>query len=120
MLLAIGESSLVACCARKSARRSCRRDAVGWGLGFYGPPFYLHAVHESRGWSLNVVSTAVTVHFLFGAIVIANLPRLYRRSGLARVTKAGSLALAIGVAGWALAQEPWQLFVRRYSAAAAG
>ena len=46
-----------------------------------------------------------------GAIVIANLPRLYRRSGLARVTKAGSLALAIGVAGWALAQEPWQLFV---------
>jgi MFS family permease len=83
----------------------------GWGLGFYGPPVYLHAVHESRGWSLNVVSTAVTVHFLFGAIVIANLPRMYRRFGLARVTKAGSLALAIGVAGWALAQEPWQLFV---------
>jgi hypothetical protein len=63
------------------------------------------------GWSLNVVSTAVTVHFLFGAIVIANLPRLYRRFGLARVTKAGSLALATGVTGWALAQEPWQLFV---------
>ena len=77
----------------------------------YGPPVYLHAVHEMRGWSLNVVSTAVTVHFLFGAIVIANLPRLYRRFGLARVTKAGSLALAIGAAGWALAQEPWQFFV---------
>jgi hypothetical protein len=83
----------------------------GWGLGFYGPPVYLHAVHEMRGWSLNVVSTAVTVHFLFGAIVIANVPRLYRRFGLARVTKAGSLALATGVTGWALAQEPWQLFV---------
>jgi MFS family permease len=83
----------------------------GWGLGFYGPPVYLHAVRELRGWSLNVVSTAVTVHFLFGAIVIANLPRLYRRFGLARVTKAGSLVLAIGVTGWALAQEPWQLFV---------
>jgi len=83
----------------------------GWGLGFYGPPVYLHAVHELRGWSLNVVSTAVTVHFLFGAIVIANLPRLYRRLGLARVTKTGSLALAIGVTGWALAKEPWQLFV---------
>lgn len=83
----------------------------GWGLGFYGPSVYLHAVHELRGWSLNVVSTAVTVHFQFGAIVIANLPRLYRRFGLARVTKAGSLALAIGVTGWALAQEPWQLFV---------
>jgi len=82
----------------------------GWGLGFYGPPVYLHAVHQLRGWSLNVVSTAVTVHFLFGAIVIANLPRLYARFGLARVTKAGALALAVGVAGWALAQQPWQLF----------
>jgi hypothetical protein len=30
---------------------------------------------------------------------------------LARVTKAGSLALAIGVVGWALAQQPWQLFI---------
>jgi len=48
---------------------------------------------------------------LFGAIVIANLPRLYCRFGLARVTKAGSLALATGVTGWALAREPWQLFV---------
>ncbi len=81
------------------------------GAGFYGPLVYLHAVHELRGWSLNVVSTAVTVHFLFGAIVIANLPRLYRRFGLARFTKAGSLALALGVTGWALTQEPWKLFI---------
>jgi MFS family permease len=85
--------------------------SFGWGLGFYGPPVYLHAVREARGWSLNVVSTAVTVHFLFGAIVIANLPRLYIRFGLARVTKAGALALTVGVIGWALAQQPWQLFV---------
>ncbi len=85
--------------------------SFGWGLGFYGPPVYLHTVHQLRGWSLNTVSTAVTVHFLFGAIVIANLPRMYRRFGIARVTKAGSLALAIGLAGWALAREPWQLFV---------
>ena len=117
MLLAIGESSLVACCARKSARRSCRRDAVGWGLGFYGPPFYLHAVHESRGWSLNVVSTVSRSTFC-GAIVIANLPRLYRRFGLARVTKAGSLA--IGVAGWRWRKNRGSFLLRRYSAAAAG
>ena len=24
----------------------------GWGLGFYGPPVYLHAVREARGFSL--------------------------------------------------------------------
>ena len=22
----------------------------GWGLGFYGPPIYLHAVRETRRW----------------------------------------------------------------------
>jgi hypothetical protein len=82
----------------------------GWGLGFYGPPIYLHAVREARGWSLPLVSTAVTVHFLVGAAVIACLPGLYRRFGVATVTKTGVLALAGGVFGWAIAGEPWQLF----------
>jgi MFS family permease len=82
----------------------------GWGLGFYGPPVYLHAVKEARGWSLALVSTAVTVHFLAGAFVVANLPKLYRRFGLPRVTKAGAVALGLGIVGWANALEPWQLF----------
>ncbi len=83
----------------------------GWGLGFYGPPVYLHAVREARGWPLALVSTAVTVHFLFGAIVVANLAGLYRRFGVANVTKAGALALGAGIVGWAVAVEPWQLFL---------
>jgi MFS family permease len=84
---------------------------LGWGVGFYGPPIYLHTVQETRGWSLNVVSMAVTAHYLFGAIVVANLSKLYRQFGMSRVTKAGSAALAFGVAGWAFAEEPWQLYV---------
>jgi MFS family permease len=83
----------------------------GWGLGFYGPPVYLHAVREARGFSLPLVSAAVTVHFLFGAIVVANLPRLYRRFGVATITKAAALSLGLGLVGWALAAQPWQLFV---------
>ena len=83
----------------------------GWGFGFYGPPVFLHAVQQARGWPLPLISTAVTVHFLFGALVVANLPRLYRRFGIARVTKSGCLCLAVGVIGWATAREPWQLFV---------
>jgi hypothetical protein len=81
----------------------------GWGLGFYGPPIYLHAVHAARGWPLALISAAVTTHFLVGAVVVANLPALYRRFGLAAVTKAGGLALALGVLAWALAAAPWQL-----------
>src|SRR3954467_4098529 len=82
----------------------------GWGLGFYGPPVYVHAVREARGRSLALVSAAVTVHFLIGAAVVANLPELYRRFGLPAVTKAAGLSLGAGVFGWAAAIEPWQLF----------
>lgn len=82
----------------------------GWGLGFYGPPVYLHAVIEARGWSIGLASTAVTVHYLCGALVVANLPKLYRRFGLATVTRIGSLSLSLGLVGWAIAELPWQLF----------
>jgi hypothetical protein len=83
----------------------------GWGLGFYGPPVYLHAVQEARQWSVVLVSAAVTSHFLVGAVVVANLPALYRRFGLPTVTKSGALLLAVGVVGWATAREPWQLLL---------
>jgi MFS family permease len=82
----------------------------GLGMGFHGPAIYLHAIHESRGWPLALISTAVTVHFLVGAVVVANLPALYRRFGVATVTKAGAILLAVGVFGWAIAATPWQLF----------
>src|SRR5262245_34571710 len=78
----------------------------GWGLGFYGTPVYLHAVQEARGWPLALVSTAVTLHFLAGALVAANLPRLHRRFGLPAVTKVGALALSLGVLGWAIVTAP--------------
>ncbi len=82
----------------------------GLGMGFHGPAIYLHAVHEKTGWPLSLISMAVTVHFLVGAIVVANLPALYRRFGIPAVTKAGALMLAAGILGWALAAAPWQLF----------
>jgi hypothetical protein len=82
----------------------------GLGIGFHGPAVYLHAVHESRGWPLALISTAVTVHFLVGAVVTANLPALYRRFGIPAITKIGAILLAVGVFGWAIAATPWQLF----------
>jgi Major Facilitator Superfamily len=83
----------------------------GWGVGFYGPPVYLHAVQEARQWSVALVSSAVTLHFLVGAVVVANLPALYRRFGLPAVTRSGAIALALGVLGWAMAREPWELLL---------
>lgn len=84
--------------------------AFGWGVGFYGPPIYLKAVQDARGWSVALVSTAVTVHFLIGTVVVANMPGLHRRFGLPLVTIAGAAILGLGIVGWAVAREPWQLF----------
>jgi MFS family permease len=83
----------------------------GWGVGFYGPPVFLSVIQRSTGWPLVLVSAAVTMHFLVGAIAGANLPAIHRRFGLPAVTKAGALALGGGVIGWAAAAAPWQLFV---------
>jgi MFS family permease len=83
----------------------------GWGLGFYGPPVYLHAVIERTGWSLAWVSAAVTLHFLFGALVVARLPRWHARWGVGRVAVVGACVATLGVLGWATCRAPWQLMV---------
>ena len=83
----------------------------GWGMGFYGPPVFLSVLHGTRGWPLPLISTAVTVHFLIGAVIGANLPAFYRRFGAAAVTKVGAFCLAAGVLGWAAATAPWQPLV---------
>ena len=83
----------------------------GWGVGFYGPPIFLHAVVERTGWPLVTVSSAVTLHFLFGAAVVVNLPRAYRRFGVPATIVAGACVAAAGIVGWATAAAPWQLFV---------
>jgi MFS family permease len=83
----------------------------GWGVGFYGPPVFLYAVVSRTGWPVAMVSAAVTVHFLVGAGVVTNLPRLYRHFGVPKVTVTGAALLELGIVGWALAAEPWQLFM---------
>ena len=83
----------------------------GWGIGFYGPPIFLHAVIQRTGWSLSLCSAAVTLHFLAGILVVVNLPALYRRLGLPCTTVLGSGLLCAGVYGWSVANQPYQLFI---------
>jgi uncharacterized protein YjiS (DUF1127 family) len=82
----------------------------GWGVGFYGPPIFLATVHETRGWSIALVSAALTTHYLAGAGVVASMHRWHRRFGVGPVTVCGAVATALGILGWAAAQQPWQLF----------
>jgi MFS family permease len=82
----------------------------GWGIGFYGPPVFLHAVEAGRGWPVWLVSAAITCHFLAGAATVAGLAALHRRFGLVRVTRAGAVLAALGLLGWGFAASPWQMF----------
>ena len=84
---------------------------LAWGVRFYGPSVFLKALHETRGWSISLISAAVTCHFLMGAATVTYLGDLHRRFGLAPVTAGGGVALAIGLTAWAHAAEPWQLFL---------
>lgn len=81
-----------------------------WGIGFYGPPIFLETLHISRGWPVSLISAAITAHFLLGALIVANLATLHRRFGIPTITCAGAVLTALGLLGWALAREPWQLF----------
>ncbi|MEO8203104.1 MAG: MFS transporter [Betaproteobacteria bacterium] len=83
----------------------------GWGIAFYGPPVFLSVIHESRGWSIFLISTAISLQYLVGAVTGGNLPALHRRFGASAVTKAGALCTAAAVLGYATASSPWQLFV---------
>ena len=82
----------------------------GWGTGLYGPPIFLHAVIERTGWPLFTVSAAVTLHFLFGALVVVNLPRAHRHFGVPATIVVGACISALGIIGWASATAPWQLY----------
>ncbi len=80
-----------------------------WGAGFYGPGLYIATLSESRGWPVSWLSTAVTLHFLVSAGLVAHLPDWHRRFGIAAVTRTGVLAFAAGLLGWGWATAPWML-----------
>jgi MFS family permease len=82
-----------------------------WGFGFYGPSVFLNTLHQQRGWSVSVISTAITVHYLVSAALTARLRSTHRQFGLAAVTRFGLAALSLGSVGWSMATAPWQLFV---------
>lgn len=82
----------------------------GWAFGFYIPSVLLHLLHERQGWSLSVISAAISWHFLLSAGLIVYSAEIHARFGLWRVTAIGACLLAMGALCWVLATAPWQLF----------
>ena len=82
-----------------------------WSIGFYGPSVFLSTLHQQHGWSVSIISAAITTHYLVSSVLTAQLDHMHRRFGLLWVTRFGFTALSSGAIGWSLATQPWQLFL---------
>lgn len=81
-----------------------------WGIGFYGPGIFLEALRDLHGWSISLISAAITAHFLIGAALVSRFPAIEARLGIARVVLIAAALTTLGLLGWSWATSPWQLF----------
>ena len=81
-----------------------------WGFGVFGASVYLHEVTSAHGWSVSLVSAAITVFYLTNALVVPLVGSAIDRRGARPVFAVGTLALAAGVAAIGVVAAPWQLF----------
>ena len=93
-----------------SSLQPFRAPTLDWGVGFYGPPIYLHTVQETHGWSLNMSfhgsDGPLSVWCDCGRKSAEAVPALRRVACYkGRIDPAW-----VGVAGWALAKEPLAAF----------
>ena len=88
--------------------------AVGmliWSVGLFGPAAILPYLQGLHGWSVSVISAAITIHFLVSALVVAAMPEVHRKLGLRATVLAGVLAVYARFTAWVTVPLPHFLFV---------
>lgn len=83
---------------------------LAWGFGFYGQGVYLTHLLALRGWSLSLVSGAVTGFYFVSAIMVAFVADWIARFGAPRVVAGGMVATGAAAAALGVVREPWQLY----------
>jgi MFS family permease len=81
-----------------------------WGFGFYGQSAYLAALRDTRGWSASLISGATTTFYLWGALLLALVPRAIERIGVRGVAVGGALLLGVGTVSLSGVTAPWQMY----------
>ncbi|MBN9562687.1 MAG: MFS transporter [Alphaproteobacteria bacterium] len=81
-----------------------------WGFGVFGASVYLSEVTRLRGWSVSLVSGAVTAFYLTNALSLTAIGSFVDRFGARPVFVGGALALGFGVASIGQVVAPWQLY----------
>ena len=84
--------------------------AVSWSLGTFGMGVYIHVLSDQRGFSIGLVSTAVTTSFLVSAACLTGIGAATDRLGPKPVIAVGAIAMAAAVAALGFCRETWQVF----------
>ncbi len=85
--------------------------AFAWGLGLFGASVYLKALSALHGWSISLISGAITSFYLTGAVTAAIVGERIDRLGARPVLLTGSVALALGVWSIGCAGSPLALYL---------
>jgi MFS family permease len=81
-----------------------------WGFGFYGQSVFLAELQRMHHWSASLTSSATTVYYLFGALVLPFVHRAIDRFGPRAVLASGAVVLGAGAVAVSRATVPWQLY----------
>ena len=81
-----------------------------WGLGFYGHGIYLAELQHARGWPTSLMSTATTLYYLSGSLLVIYVSDFMQRLGPRNMLMIGGVLFSLAVAGISYVSEPWHLF----------
>jgi MFS family permease len=84
---------------------------VGWSLSVFGMGVYIRMLSEQRGFSISLVSSAVTVSYLVSAACLISVGTATARLGPKPIITAGAIILGMTVAALAFCRHGWQLFL---------
>lgn len=89
----------------------CATAIFAWGFGFYGQSVYIAELHRARGWPIGLISSATTVFYLSGALLLTRVHAAIERLGPRTVLVGGLALLGAGAILLGNSRAPWQLYL---------
>jgi predicted MFS family arabinose efflux permease len=84
---------------------------IAWSFALYGPSVYIYALNEKTGWSVGLISMALTFSFLINAFSIGFVGSIIGRHGPQVIMAVGAVLMALGIAAIGQITRPWQAFI---------
>ena len=83
---------------------------VAWSFALYGPSVYLYSISQTRGWSIGLISSALTCAFIVNGCALGVVGSLIGRIGPRIIMTAGAALLALSLACIGQVSQVWQVY----------